>query len=265
MIEAILNHLKVPQSPPTLAYLQELITAYCSRVPWESVSRIARKATFPREEDCVLSAPAFWEGALRLGTGGTCYESNWAFFYLLEGLGFKGYPTINTIQDKSSLHSALIIEIGGRKYLVDIGYPTYAPILVDEDAVTTTGSAQAAYRCTPLSTNEYRIEIFPHPAPYLYHLSDIPVSAKDYREIMRKDYGKGGLFLDRIVMRKLVHDVPTRFDSADLPYNIHTLMGGKKEKTYLEGEKLEAQLSHHFGLDADLIRQAFLALEKRQD
>lgn len=92
--------------------------------------------------------------------------------------------------------------VDGKKYIVDIGYPTYAPISVIEETVTVTDNYQISYRCTPISSKEYIIENLPHPNPYLYHLTDIPVHPKDYLKIASEDYGEAGLFSDRIIIRK---------------------------------------------------------------
>ena len=64
-------------------------------MPWESASRIVRRARHTESADCVLLGAEFWESHFALGTGGTCYESNYAFFGLLRRIGFEGYLTIN--------------------------------------------------------------------------------------------------------------------------------------------------------------------------
>ena len=152
--------------------------------------------------------------------------------------------------------------ISDKKYIVDIGYPTYAPIPVLEEVVTVTDSLPINYRCTPASSREYIIENFPHPRPYLYHLTDIPVNPADYLQTASKDYEEGGLFSDRIVIRKVINRVPTRFDSEDIPYNIRILQNGEKLKTFIKSEDLIERLSDHFNLNSKLIRQAFLILNK---
>ena len=77
--------------PPTLETLQQLVTRYTRTVPWESASRIARRARQTESADCALLGEAFWESHFERGSGGTCYESNYAFFGLLRWLGFDGY------------------------------------------------------------------------------------------------------------------------------------------------------------------------------
>ncbi len=238
------------------------MTAYCSTVPWESVSKIVKKASSDETKNCLRLENEFWTSAFQYGTGGTCYESNWAFFCLLQDLGFNGYLTINRVVDKTSVHSAIVIMISGKKYVVDIGYPTYAPIPVIENTATVSDSSPVRYHSTPASSNEYIIENFPHTKPYLYHLTDIPVSPGEYLELARKDYDEGGLFSDRIIMRKMINKVPTRFDSEDIPYNIHVLHNGEKTKTFIKAEDLIQRLSAHFNINPVVISQAFLILSK---
>lgn len=262
MTEKILQHLKAKKSSPTVEYLQQLMTAYCSSVPWESVSKIVKKELAFKTSDCLRLEEEFWTSTFQFGTGGTCYESNWAFFCFLQSLGFEGYLTINKIIDKSSAHTAIVIIINSKKYIVDIGFPTYTPIPVTEDAVTVIANDLFRYCCTPVSLHEYKIENFPHPHPYLYHLTDIPVLSKDYLEIAEEDYGETGLFSDRIIIRKMINKVPTRFDSDDYPYNIHTLQNGEKRKTFIKDEDLVNRLSVHFNLNGKIISDAFIILNK---
>jgi arylamine N-acetyltransferase len=263
MTEKILHYLNVKNNTLTTAYLQELITSYCSNIPWESLSKIIKKNAYTNPADCLRLADEFWTSAILHGTGGTCYESNWAFFCFLQNLGFEGYLTINKITDKSSVHSAIIVKINNKKYIVDIGYPVYAPIPINEGAITIINTYQSTYRSTFIAPNEYIIENFPHPQPYLYHLTDIPVTTKDYLKIARLDYGEKGLFADRIIIRKIINRLPTRFYSEDIPYNIHTLQNGSKLKTFINEEHLIPALNKHFNLDMEIITKAFSVLKKR--
>ena len=156
----------------------------------------------------------------------------------------------------------IIINSNNKKYIVDIGYPTYAPIPVIEETVSISNNSPIQYRCTPVSSKEYIIENFPHPRPYLYHLTDIPVNPMDYLKTASNDYGESGLFSDRIIIRKILNKVPTRFDSEDIPYNIHTLHNGEKIKTFIKDEDLVSRLSDHFILNREIISHAFEILNK---
>lgn len=265
MTKNILKHLRVEERRPGLAYLQELISAYCTVVPWESISKIVKKASCENPEDCVRSENEFWTQSFKDGTGGTCYESNWAFYKLLKSLGFDCYLTINKIVDKSSVHSAIIVMINKLKYIADIGYPLYAPIPLVGNSTSHAHHQLIEYSATYIGVNEFLIENFPHPKPYLYHLKDTPVSEADYLKISTADYCDTGLFLDRIIIRKIIDDVPTRFDSEDLPYNIHQLLHGTKTRNDLKNENLVDTLGDYFGINRDLIKKAFEVVNTKKN
>lgn len=259
---AILKHLRLSKASPTLPYLQSVITAYCKYVPWESVSRIVKKSCFVNPVDCLRMEEEFWTAALQQGTGGTCYESNWAFFCFLESLGFEGYLTINKVVDKKSSHSSVVIIISNKKYIVDIGYPTYAPILFGQREKTVTYTPFICYQSTNIGENEYIVENTPHPKPYLFNLIDVPVKNEDYLNAAIQDYGHTGLFLDRIVIRKLVDGMATRFDSKDLPFNIHVLKMGERQRTLIKSDNLINVLSSHFKMNTQILEHAFVQLGK---
>ncbi len=83
----VLAFLKVSPASPTRALLDSLIAAYGRAVPWESASRIARRSQRSTSSDCPRLSEEFWNEAMRFGTGGTCFESNYAFMALLGSLG----------------------------------------------------------------------------------------------------------------------------------------------------------------------------------
>lgn len=264
MIQKILNFLQLEAESPTLEYLQKIITSYTETVPWETVSRIIRKDKFKEPELCIKLETEFWNDAISFGYGGTCYESNLALHFLLKSLGFESYLTINQIEDKSSLHSANIVEIDSLKYIVDIGYPLYAPIPINENEQRIIIHNQMEYHSTYVSNNRFIIQNYPHPKPYLYHLTDKPVSSVDYLEICKNDYGDNGLFLDRIIIRKVKEGIPTRFDSDDRPFNIHQLKNGLKTKFDLEEDKAIEKLSEFYTIPKYFIEQAFRILANQQ-
>lgn len=257
MKQSILEYLGVEKDKPSVDYLQKLVPAYCHIVPWESLSRILRKVEFINPENCVNLENEFWNDAIKFGTGGTCYESNLAFEFLLKSLGFETYLTINKIKDKSSLHSAIIVSIDSKKYIVDIGYPLYAPISINKNKVSVVQLNQIEYRSTYLFDEKYLIENYPHPKPYLYHLTDKPIYRKEYLQICIDDYSENGLFLDRIIIRKVKKGIPTRFDSEGLPYNIHLLQNGQKSKQLLDKEKMIFTLSEYYNINIDIVKKVF--------
>ena len=115
MTQRVLLHFGLPtDAPPNLNTLRLLLERYTRAVPWESASRIMRRAQYADAADCLLLGDAFWESHFKLGSGGTCYESNYAFFGLLRRLGFEGYLTLNDMGSAIGCHSAIVILLQGR-------------------------------------------------------------------------------------------------------------------------------------------------------
>lgn len=229
-IKRILRFLGVDQHPPSLNAIDELLTAYTRKIPWESISRIHRKATIPQNP--YLMPEAFWQSAISYGTGGTCYESNYAFFTLLKALGYEGYLTINNMGEKIGCHSAIILMIDETWYLVDVGMPFHIAIPLNPIQKTERHGQFHAYCVTPHDDNTYIVERTNHPKPYCYTLINHPISEPDYQQILINDYGDAGLFLDRGIIVKVIDDRIWRFDSSARPYQIEIFLGFSTDKLY---------------------------------
>ncbi len=259
----ILAYLGVERhSSPSLQFLRNLIEAYTRTVPWESASRIAKRANTAETVNCPRFPDEFWRNALRYGTGGTCYESNFAFFTLLQSLGFEGYLTVNNMNESIGCHTATIIFLDGQKYLVDVGLPIYAPLLISENQPTQTQSTFHTYTVMPQGNDTYEISRDQHPRPYCFTLQDIPVNEVDYRAVTTNDYGDDGLFLDRVIINLVVNGVQWRFGS-ETPYQLEKFVDGDKSY-YLLGDDLKSvahQVGKKFEIDEDIIFNALTALE----
>ena len=226
----LLSHFGLSASPPpTLETLQRLVTRYTRRVPWESASRIVRRARYAESADCVHLGEAFWESHFARGTGGTCYESNYAFFGLLRWLGYDGYLTINDMGESVGCHSAIVVLLEGRKYLVDVGYPVHAVLPLRDAGETVVQSAIMDYAVEPLSASRYAIWRELQPRGSAFQLNDQPVSDADYRAIAIHDYRPdGGQFLNEIVIHKVVEEQLWRFNSGEQPFVLQQFVDGER-------------------------------------
>ncbi len=255
----VLSYLGLEASLPTSDYLETLIARHVRRVPWESVSRIVKRANTAETEDCPRWPDQFWHSAIEHGTGGTCFESNLAFFTLLRTLGFEGYLTVNDMHDHVGVHTAIIILIDGQKWLVDVGYPVYAPLPLNLAQITVRETPLFNYTIIPRGENHYDIERAPHPSSYCFTLIDQPISHEDYCAATTRDYGENGLFLDKAIVSKVINNQLWRFNSAEPPYHLQQFFGGQRVNTVIEGDAASI-LSAHFGIDALLVREALSIL-----
>jgi arylamine N-acetyltransferase len=270
LVEQVLTYLGVGPEAPSLNALDRLLTAYTERVPWESASRIARRAQIVETADCPRWPDAFWESAIQHGTGGTCYESNYAFFSLLRALGYDGYLTINNMGESVGCHSALIIVLDGQPYLVDAGFPVHLPVPIDPDNQTTRRTWYHRFTVTPNGDGTFEVERDRHPKANCFTLINKSIDEPDYRRITTNDYGDDGLFLDRAIIARVIEDAQWgrriwRFASDQLPPHIESFVDGEKTYHYLDGDisVQVKQIAARFDMDETVIQSALMALAQR--
>lgn len=255
----VLQYLGVEAAPPSLSALDALVAAYVRRVPWESASRIARRARIEATASCPRWPETFWQETMARGTGGTCYESNYAFFSLLRYLGYEGYLTVNDMNESIGCHSAIVVRFPGEsRYLVDAGLPVHIPLPLDSTARTARDSGFHTYSATPDGAGNFLIERDRHPRPYCFTLIDKPVGDANYRAITTADYGDNGLFLDRVIAVRVIGDRIWRFNAEGAPYHLVTFHNGAKTYHYV-GDTPQAavpRIAEKFGIDPDVVSAA---------
>lgn len=248
----VLAFLEVEVPQPTLPALEKLLAAYYRSVPWESIFRIVRRA----EEPTPRWPEQFWQEAMAHGAGGTCFESNYAFFALLQTLGYDGYLTINNMGDSIGCHTAVVVILDGQKWLADVGIPLYALLPLSRRGVMYRSSPFCHYAVRPDGRSTYQIERWPHPKPNVFTLIDEPVDDATYRAATAADYGDNGLFLDFVIINKVVNGEPWRFNMAERPYALNRFEWGQKFDTVLS-DNVATSVALHFGLATAVVQRAF--------
>jgi arylamine N-acetyltransferase len=244
-------------SRPTLDLLERLVTAYTRSVPWESAFRIAKRAATAQTADCPRWPEEFWRDAMERGGGGTCFESNYAFFALLQALGYDGYLTINNMGESCGCHTAIVLFIGGERWLVDVGIPLYTPVPLSAEQATEQDSPFHTYTITPQGDGTFEISRDRHPSPYIFTLVDRPVTDAEYRSALTRDYAPGGHFLTEVIISKVIGDHVWRFNGRETPPELASF-GPTATSTALSTDStvLAPFLAHHFTMDETVIEQA---------
>lgn len=124
--------LNVPAGPPSVERLSALVRAHMLTVPFENITSILRRRDHPEgpvpqpDPELLLSN---WEQ--RAG-GGVCFEIAMMFDRLLVALGYQTYLVLGQISLPFG-HQANIVELLGKRYLVDMGSgaPIWSPQLLD--------------------------------------------------------------------------------------------------------------------------------------
>lgn len=257
----ILAWLDVPPVAATREWLDALLGAYVQRVPWESASRIARRASSSgAPAACVAWPPMFWDAAMTQGCGGTCFESNAALAALLAAVGLPSTLTINDMPPTMTCHTALVVGAGGRRLVVDVGFPLYAAVplpLAEETSEVHTRWGSFSASPSPAGPGRFQIGQHPHPRPLAFELIDRAVSPSAYAAATCDDYGPCGLFLDAVVLKKVVAGDPWRFSSKDRPWVLERFRDGVRETRPLpEDAGAAALLARHFGIDEAIVGRA---------
>jgi arylamine N-acetyltransferase len=250
----VLAYLGVAAGVPTRRLLDVLLVAYTERVPWESASRIAKRARIAKTADCPRWPEEFWREALRDGTGGTCFESNDAFFALLRTLGFDGYLTINDMHAQIGCHTAIVVLLDGEKWLADVGMPLYLPVPFGPDREEERTTPFHTYTVRPEGDDVYTVLRDRHPAPYCFTFYDRPIAADAYRAATTADYEPTGNFNDRVIITKVMGGEIWRFNGTNPPLMESFVDGGRK--VHPVGEDVAATIADRFMLDRVTVQAA---------
>jgi arylamine N-acetyltransferase len=147
-LDAYVSMLGLQREPPSLEFLRTLTRAHVSRVPFENVTSILRRAEAGDGHVPPLDRETELRSWINRRGGGVCFEVVDMVGALLEGLGFKTHPVLAKISFAGS-HQANLVEFdGGAQYLVDAGNgaPFFEPIAIAANEPSEFSHAGLAYR-----------------------------------------------------------------------------------------------------------------------
>lgn len=253
LTDQILGCIRQPAASPSVAALASLVRAYTEAVPWESASRIARRAAVAETAACPRWPEQFWSEVIASGHGGTCFESNYAFFAVLRTLGYEGYLTINDMGVRRGCHTAIIVtNLAGGRWLADIGMPLYAPIPLD-------GGDQPAnpYHRYTLALNSDGFDVLRdrHSNAYAFSLRDQAVDDATYRAAVTADYDRDGLFLDRVILTKVIDGRVWRFEHGPARTLLAWFQSGAAHEARTNGD-IAAVVARRFAFPETTLRDA---------
>jgi arylamine N-acetyltransferase len=255
LTQAVLNYLGVKAARPDRRLLNALLAAYTRKVPWETAFRMVKRAHTPTTADCPRWPVEFWQDAIERGGGGTCFESNYAFFSLLRTLGYKGYLTINDMENSTGDHAAIVVSLNGQKLLVDVGFPVYVPLPINPQRQTQRHSLFHLYKVKPIGKDYYLVKRNRHPQTLCLFLVDKPVAEPVFRTRTIQDYGERGLFLDHLIVSKIVNGQIWRFNGRETPLHLQEFRNGQQIDHPL-GDNPAAKIAKHFAMDEAIIAAA---------
>lgn len=124
--EIFAGHFRIHESAPDLRLLRSMIAAF-SNLPYENLTKIIRKFTARTPEERLRGPVEVVTGFVERHTGGTCFSLTYCFGSMLSSAGFRCYPVMADMK-RPNIHCALVVEMAGRRYLVDPGYLVGEPV-----------------------------------------------------------------------------------------------------------------------------------------
>lgn len=256
LVDEALAFLGCRRQRPTLAYLDALIGAFAHSVPWESVFRLIKRDAALRTVGCPRWPQEVWRDALDLGGGGTCFEIHYAFFALLAALGFEGYLTLNDMGETRACHAAVVILLGGGKYLVDVSVPFPRALAFFPDATMRHRTPWLDFTIRAEGADRYLVERAPHARPTIFTLRDVPVGEEAFAAAVEADYLPTGYFLNRVVINKLVNGTGWLFNSAIRPWMLEAFDHTGKHETPLHPDTAAETLAAFYHISAAKVSTA---------
>lgn len=123
LAERVLQRLGFTHAPPpTFEGLARLYAAWCQRVPFDNVRKLIHLRSGEPSPLPGSDAGDFFASWLQDGTGATCWGGHTALHALLVTLGFRaarGYGTMMVAPDIPPNHGTVVVDLEGRRYLVD--------------------------------------------------------------------------------------------------------------------------------------------------
>ncbi|MFD0698165.1 arylamine N-acetyltransferase [Paenibacillus sp. GCM10027628] len=109
----------------TMDYLQQLQYRHVTQIPFENMDIL-------QEIPLSLNSFEIYEKIVTRRRGGVCYELNGLFHVLLRELGFSvsmvaATVNVNGSWFKEGTHATNLVQLGGLKYLVDVGFGGQTP------------------------------------------------------------------------------------------------------------------------------------------
>ncbi|MEO0271314.1 MAG: arylamine N-acetyltransferase [candidate division WOR-3 bacterium] len=114
-----------------LFFLKKVLKIF-SEIPYENLTKIieAESKNFEKK----LRTPYYIiRDFFEKGAGGTCFSLVYFLKNFLEYLGFKPCFLLADRSYGENTHTLVSLEIEGKKYLCDVGYLIYEPILLESD------------------------------------------------------------------------------------------------------------------------------------
>lgn len=261
LFERYLSILGFEQEEPSLDHLRRLVSAQLIRVPFENISKLYLKKT--QNASFIPSLEAHLDGIERFNFGGTCYANNPYFAELLNHCGYD-VSLCGADMTRPDVHVVSMVRLGGREYLVDVGYgaPFYEPMPRDleEKYEIVLGSNRYVLHPQDRQGRSRMDQVRDGKLIHGYVAKPEPREIDHFAEVIQRSYSNAATFMNVVVVERFFPDRSVRIQNFTLTestpdVSTTTQLATKKE--------LVEAIEHHYGFPVDIVREAIadIALE----
>lgn len=256
-----LDVLQVGRQEPSLAALEELVAAHLTRVPFENVSKLFRvKRTGMRR---IPNLDDFLAGIEQCHFGGTCYSNNYYLYKLLQALNYE-VKLCGADMSRPDVHLAIVVQLDGREYLVDVGYgaPFLVPIPRDLAKNFEISLGADRYVFEPQDAEgRTRMEVYHAGAmKHGYVLKPEARPIEDFHQVITDSYKPDAVFMNTVM---LVRFWPARSVMIRDSKVSHAQGSTTSEQTLSGRAELIEAIEHYFEMPRALVNQALRDLPEQ--
>jgi hypothetical protein len=139
--------------------------------------------------------------------------------------------------------------------LADVGIPVYVPLRVDPAGSHQHPSTYHDYTVTPLDEHRYQIERTHHIKPSIFTVVDRPGPDAAYRQATINDYGPEGLFLNRLILTKVIGAYAWLYNPEQSAGHLFYFRREQRGEIALAAQRVR-NLAAHFQMDERILQQA---------
>jgi arylamine N-acetyltransferase len=102
------------------------------RIPYENLTKIIKEAEGGNPMESRRMPAEVLRDHIRYGTGGTCFSLTATLLHVIRTLGYEAEPVLADRRYGPNTHCALLVWIGGERFLLDPGYLLLNPVPVHD-------------------------------------------------------------------------------------------------------------------------------------
>jgi len=124
-----LRHFHLPAEEPSLPAIGRILAEF-ARLPYENLSKIIKYCRC-RDVNHLRFPGELLADHQRFQLGGTCFALTFFLKTILDSRGYETFVVMADMRSGANSHCALVLNFGGRQYLLDPGYLIRRPLPLD--------------------------------------------------------------------------------------------------------------------------------------